>query len=246
MNLPLAPFAPEDKDDDPDDRVIVTLMHDGRLLLKGKTTTLEELASWLEDQKELYRRKMLRMEKPAFVEGPDGTRWTRLFALVRADRLARWEHVRWVLAELAHARYDKVQFAVRRTKGRVWTKEELDRLRTDGADWLPADREGKLPFRFPRDERAQAVVVRVGQGAYEFDAGSTESLDELAARIGRAVGKRPKEEIAGRIVAGGGVRHGKVVGVADVLYRLGIETTDFGGAARAPAEARRQTPLPGK
>jgi len=227
VNLPVASMAQEDKDDDPDDRVIVTLTRDGRIYVKEKELTLEQLARHLRDADRAYREKLREYGRPPFDEEKDGTRWSRLYVLLRADRDARWRHVRWILAELAQARFYKVQFGARKFERRVLTPRELER-QWAGRDRWPLMLDGKIQCfasTLRRPEASHLVEVVVGGG-------------------GAALEKRPKGDVLGRIVAGGDERVGPVIAVLDRFHRLEIEKIDLAGVVRAPADVRRASPLP--
>jgi len=110
LTLPIAYMAQEDKDDDPDDRIILNVDKHGQVIWRGEPRSLGELKTILADQKVLYQKKMQRAGKDAYEQFPGG-KATKLYVLLRADKDTPWQHVQWLMTIMAQEKYYKLQFA---------------------------------------------------------------------------------------------------------------------------------------
>ena len=114
LALPLAYMAQEDKDDDPDDRVILNVDDQGQLLYKSKAINLDELKTILENQKKYYNAKMAAEGGSGYEEIPGGGKASKLYVLLRADKNTPWQHVQWLMTIMAEAKLYKLQFATKK------------------------------------------------------------------------------------------------------------------------------------
>ena len=246
LNLPVAASADEDRDDDPDDRLVFSLTATGTIIFGEQELSLAGVAERLETAKARCREKLRRLGKEECVEGADGARWSRLYVLVRADRDAAWRHVRWILAELAQARIYRIQFGVRTVESRILTSGEMGR-RWAGRDIdPPGPLGGKLVcFQSTGGSRDGLRLLEVRVRADEPRFGVAAAGDALEAWLKTTSASWPPDEILGRIAADAGVRVGPVVAALDRFHRLRIERIDFSGVVRAPAALRTAAPLPG-
>jgi len=149
LTLPIAYMAQEDKDDDPDDRVILNVDKHGQVIWKSEARSLGELKTILDDQKILYQRKMRREGKDAFETLKSGAKATKLFVLLRADKDTPWQHVQWLMTVMAQAGYYKLQFATSKFIGGrgEWDREGEEQEKLGGItqkDWKthPANKGG--------------------------------------------------------------------------------------------------------
>jgi len=136
LTLPLAYMAQEDKDDDPDDRVILNVDKFGEIKYRGKTVNLDELGSILNNAKQLYERKMRDKGDTGLEDIGGGAKASKLFVLLRADRDTPWQHVQWLMTIMAEQKLYKMQFATKKFRDGWYTDEESDML--DGItqkDW---------------------------------------------------------------------------------------------------------------
>jgi len=117
LTLPLAYMAQEDKDDDPDDRVILNVDEKGELLFKSKPINLDELKAILENQKKYYNAKMAAEGGSGYEDLPGGGKASKLYVLLRADRDTPWQHVQWLMTIMAEAKLYKLQFATKKFVG---------------------------------------------------------------------------------------------------------------------------------
>lgn len=160
LALPLAPAGIEDRDDDPDDRVILNLDRHGQILYKSRRITLDELSTVLDKASRLYDLKMRAADK----SGRDEEGWSRLFVLLRGDRDAPWQHVQWMLAVLREQRFSKIQLAVMRVADVRYTAEEARTLGAErGPRQPPPDGvlEWKLPCPLPKQALSSARAASI-------------------------------------------------------------------------------------
>jgi len=102
----------EDKDNDPDHRVIINVDENGVIRYKGKPTTLEELRAALILEKDRYKADKGK-EGVEQVGGAAGE-VSKLFVLLRADRDTPWQHVQYLMTIMAEAKLYKMQFATKK------------------------------------------------------------------------------------------------------------------------------------
>jgi biopolymer transport protein ExbD len=131
LTLPLAYMAQEDKDDDPDDRVILNVDDQGQLLYKSKPINLDELKTILENQKKYYNARKAAEGGSGYEELPGGGKASKLYVLLRADKNTPWQHVQWLMTIMAEAKLYKLQFATKKFlggSGKVYSPEEAKAL----------------------------------------------------------------------------------------------------------------------
>ncbi|MHC4957032.1 MAG: ExbD/TolR family protein [Planctomycetota bacterium] len=183
--LPLAPNATIDRDDDEDNRVLVNLDGQERLLYRDHERTHGELATILKQAKREYN---LRQKMKGRL-GMRGDR-TRVFVLVRAHKDARYEAVRRLLLLLDEHGFDRIQFAVE-TEPESWhTREECARVGREPTDRAPlwdAALSAKLPFHAPFDGAAARTTVRVRDGLYRIGSRTIADPSEIANRAPRPI-----------------------------------------------------------
>ena len=138
LTLPLAYKAQEDRDDDPDDRVILNVDNSGQILYKGEAINLDRLGQALRDAKRTYKR-IKRMKEPNNPHAgeekiAEGVYASKLFVLLRADKDTPWQHVQWLMTIMAEQKFYKLQFACKKFigSGYRWDlpdgKEEIEQL----------------------------------------------------------------------------------------------------------------------
>jgi biopolymer transport protein ExbD len=250
MNLPVASMCEEDRDDDPDDRVIINLTATGRLILRMKEITLAGLATQLREAAQVYDRKMRAKGMGGYEEGPDGRRWSKLYVLLRADKDAPWQHARWVVAELAESRFYKLQLGVRKTAGREYTQAEAERRwAAREIYWPPPTLEGKLQCFLstaPSEPEENYIDVRLADppARFRFGAKTTESPEALAGWLRGAYLPRAGPRTVGRIFAGPRTPFGEIVAAVNCFNLAGMVKVDFASVKRAPDDVRRAKRLP--
>ncbi len=116
LTLPIAYMAAEDKDNDPDDRVILNVDKYGQIMYRGRALNLDELGTVLRNQKDQYELKKKREGKGASgtVEIAPGVKASKLFVLLRADKDTPWQHVQWLMTIMAEQKLFKMQFATKK------------------------------------------------------------------------------------------------------------------------------------
>ena len=266
MNLPVASTWVWDKANDPDDRLILNLTATGRLIYGEKEITLAGLAAQLAAEARAYDRKMRDRGGKGYYQLGDGSRWSKLFVLLRADQDAPWQHVRWVMAELAESRFYKLQFAarfggslelagtdlevaVRFTTGRNYTQAEAERRWAGWEIYFPPPwLAGKLACFIPTavEPEASYLDVRVDDSParYVFGGKTTRKPTVLAEWLREAYQERGERRTVGRILAGPRIRFGEVVAAVNSFKLAKIARIDFDGIERAPDDVRRALRLP--
>jgi biopolymer transport protein ExbD len=111
LTLPLASSAVQDKDDDEDDRIILNIDKNGRLLYRDVSRSLDELGTILSQAKREYNLRQKMKGKKGTEKVAGGAEASRLFVLLRADRDTPWQHVQWVMTLMAEEKLFKLQFA---------------------------------------------------------------------------------------------------------------------------------------
>ena len=113
LTLPIAYMAQEDKDNDPDDRVILNVDKYGQIMYRGRALNLDELGTVLRNSKDQYELKMKRKGKSGLVD-IGGAKASKLFVLLRADKDTPWQHVQWLMTIMAEQKLFKMQFATKK------------------------------------------------------------------------------------------------------------------------------------
>ena len=128
LTLPLANMAVEDQDNDPDDRVILNVDKQGRILYKQRPISLDELGTIIDTAKRVYDLKMKAEGKQGMEEVAPGVKASKLYVLVRADKDTPWQHVQWLMTIMAEQKLYKLQFATKQSIDHEWsgTKEGVD------------------------------------------------------------------------------------------------------------------------
>ena len=126
--LPLAYMAQPDKDDDPDDRVILNVDKTGQIQYRGKVVNLNELGAILHRAKEAYEFKMRQKGESGLEDLPGGGKASKLYGLLRADRDTPWQHVQWLMTIMSEQKLYKMQFATKKFRDANYRDEEGDIL----------------------------------------------------------------------------------------------------------------------
>jgi len=145
LTLPIAYMAQEDKDDDPDDRIILNVDKNGALIWRSEPRSLGEIKSILAAQKILYQKKMKREGKNAYETLKSGAQATKLYVLLRADKDTPWQHVQWLMTVMAQEKYYKLQFAASKFIGGRGDWKEGEREMLGGIkqkDWKDKSKGG--------------------------------------------------------------------------------------------------------
>jgi biopolymer transport protein ExbD len=116
LTLPIAHMAEEDKDKDPDERIILNVDKNGQILYKAKAISLDELGTILRQRKDGYELKMRRKGESGLEDLPGGGKASKLYVLLRADKDTPWQHVQWLMTVMAEQKLYKMQFAAKRFK----------------------------------------------------------------------------------------------------------------------------------
>jgi len=116
LTLPVASMAEQDKDNDPDDRVILNVDQFGQIHWKGKTVNLQELGTILDNMRERYDLKMRAAGKSGKESPAPGVEASKLYVLLRADKDTPWQHVQWLMTIMAEQKLYKLQFATKQFK----------------------------------------------------------------------------------------------------------------------------------
>jgi biopolymer transport protein ExbD len=249
VNAPVAPMGEDDKDNDYDDRVIVTLTSEGRLLYGSDDVTLAGLAERLEADAKRYDEEQKRKGKTGWEPSPGSAEpWSKLFVLVRADQDAPLGQVCWILGELSASHVYRVQFQTRRERRRDLTPREAERRwagrdleRTHGLD-------GKLACFLPTcpcDETVAHVDVRVEAGRWSFRDAVVADPSELVGALRDEGRSRPAgTKVHGRIEADARTPFAQVVAALDAFSEARMDIVDLPGVARAPEHVRTAQRLP--
>ena len=126
LTLPLAWKAQEDKDDDLDDRVILNVDNQGRILYRGKAINLDELGVALKAAKVQYNLDQKSKGKVGDEDIGGGARASKLFVLLRADKDTPWQHVQWLMTIMAEKKLYKLQFACKKFVGAGYDPDTAD------------------------------------------------------------------------------------------------------------------------
>lgn len=121
LTLPLAVRAAEDKDDDPDDRIIINIDKYGQLLFKDVARSLDELGTILSEAKRVYNLQQKAKGKSGTEKVAGGAEASSLYVLLRADRDTPWQHVQWVMTIMAEQKMFKLQFACKKFADAYYT-----------------------------------------------------------------------------------------------------------------------------
>jgi len=246
LNLPVASMC--SADDAPNDRIILNLTAGGRLVHGGDEITLDGLASLLAARAEAYDRKMESWGRTGSEEVAPGRYASKLFVLLRADQDAPLQHVRWIMAELAEARYFKLQIATRKTAGPNYSQMELERQRVgrEALIYLPTVLAGKLQLFLGTvpTKPDQFLDVRVEGSRFTCYSKTTRKPEELAGWLRNELQKREEHRTVGRVLAGPHTSFGEAVAAVNCFASVGIAKVDIDDAERAPDNVRRASRLP--
>jgi biopolymer transport protein ExbD len=123
LTLPLAYEATEDKNDDPDDRIILNVDNKGQILFRGDVKNLDELGTILDQAVRMYNIKKKGEGLEAVVPGGPKSA-SKLFVLLRADKDTPWQHVQYLMTIMAEQKLYKCQFAVKKFIGQGYGGEK--------------------------------------------------------------------------------------------------------------------------
>ena len=223
VTLPVAWTARQDKNDDGDDRVVVTLDAHGLLMEGESILSLAALDERLAEAVRLYAIKMKRLGKSG-MDRVTGGEVSSLFLLVRADRDAPWQHLQRVLLIAKRQRIYKVQLGTSLYAAPPYTSADAEALDVEWSGDPPGRRQydAKLAVFLPMFVKRPRwpLVVRVvspgpGVAAYRFAGRSTPDLSELR----KWIASFPEEEVEGFITADPHVPVQYVVAVVDQFKR---------------------------
>jgi len=253
VTLPLSREAVPDRDDDPEDRLIVNLTAGGEILWKGRRVSLDELKSILDTQAKYYDAKRAAEGATGWERFDGAVTATKLFALLRADREACWMHVAWVMQVLAESRYYKLQLAARHIADLRETPEQAAALGVEWRSTLPPRRswQSKLPLFLPIDlpirketdpeSTLQLSLERDAEGnprfsGVDWSAGNLVTLDTR-------LGENPRPELAViRVAPDVGLQ--AVVTLIDAVKRTGCDRFRFLEGPEPSPDDRRAARLP--
>jgi hypothetical protein len=156
--LSVASEAKKEKTDAEKPRLVIDLGPDGVIRFERKTTNLWNLELRLAQHKHLDAvGRRARGLRPFRRVG--GQNVSHLGILLRADKDAPWQHVRWVLSEVIDTRFYDVEFAVKRLPDRSYTKEEAAEL---GAEWKDVEPSARFDGRLPHPVDNYATIYPLG------------------------------------------------------------------------------------
>ena len=242
MTLPVASMAADDKDDDPDDRLIINLDSKGRLLSHGKPRSLNDTRKILDEAKRVYHLKQKAKGKSGYERVPGGRELSSLFVLLRADKDTPWLHVKWVLSLLEEESLFKLQFAVSKFADLSWPEAE--------AKALGLTRRDKIPWVYKTlDAKLQCFLRTAPFDAHDqfIDVDATSDLGSLRKKIEARFAELLKIEdsaISGRIDAPDTMPLKRVIAVINAFHEAAIERVHFLGIERAPCEVWDRLALP--
>ncbi len=249
LNLPVADMSQSDNDNDPNDRLILSLTATGKLIHKDREIRLAALAKTLASRANAYDKKMREYEKEGFEKTPDGRRWSKMFVLLRADQDAPAQHVRWIMAELLAQGFYKLQCAARREPSADRTQEALDRAWAGReTEWPPPTLDGKLQCFLPTTSETQEsyieVAIRSGPAMYTLGDQETSDLRVVRALILRATKARKGLRAVGLLRCGSGTSMRDVMAALNSFAKIGITKVDFADISQAPKATREASPIP--
>ena len=237
LALPLAKKAQEDKDDDPDDRVILDLVPEGLL---GEPISVKQIATKLRDAARTYGR-IKRLKEPnnphaGFEKaGPDRL-VSKLFVLLRADYDLPWSRVMAVVDTLDEHGFYKLQFATERYATLAHSPEDAARAGVERVEIAPTGWPGlacKLQCFLPtaHDDSERFIEVEVtAAGRFRIDGADFPDVAHLAAEIQTRYRKFDEMRgvtVKGRIVADPNARYQDVISALDAFARAGLEKVDL-------------------
>jgi biopolymer transport protein ExbD len=198
LELPVAPGAKRDRNDDRHDRIWIQVGADGGITYRGKRVDLDELAGIVHRAVSAYEFKLRQTGESHPL--PDNR--PPLIALIRASKDAPWRTVGSVLGLLQERRFRDVQFAVSPVADLRYDRAEAAALGVPWKDRLPPPEgfhESKLPLRLVEDEPAVRLDVRASEDVVTYAVGEYATRDSraLASRIphGATVGIRADPEV---------------------------------------------------
>jgi biopolymer transport protein ExbD len=121
LTLPLAHMAVQDEDNDPDDRLILNVDKQGRILYKQRAISLDELGTIIDTAKRVYDAEMKLKGQEGMEEVAPGVKASKLYVLVRADKDTPWQHVQWLMTIMAEQKLYKLQFAAKSSIDHEWS-----------------------------------------------------------------------------------------------------------------------------
>lgn len=252
LEPPPSANAQQDLDDLSDDRVTVELTRYGVIKLDGKAVNLDQLGEVLKNAAIKYDAKMKGKGQSGWIDIPGGGKATKLFLMIRADRLAPWQHVQWLLTEAAMQRYYKNYFVATRADGKAGRVQAF----------LPTDKGIKPNAEDPHEIMVSVHVVARKEKSqkwadlqvtmpteFRYKFGDRESADvKVAAKwIGdaRQVVKDSENAYArGEIKAGHKVPFEKIVELMSVMRAAGQRKIDFFGTQLTHGKLRKKMRLP--
>ena len=236
-----------------DDRVTVELTRHGVIKFDGEAVNLDQLGEALKLKAAVYHGIKKAIGKSGWEVIPGGGKATKLSLLIRADKLAPWQHIQWLLTEAAMQRYYKIYFAATRADGkpgRVNAFLPTDKgLKPDDADnpnqivmsihvvarkeqprkW--ADQKINVPteFRYKHGDREVADVKATAKWILD----SKKTADATANAIFRC-----------EIKAGHKVPFGKIVDLMGVMRAAVQREIEFFGTQLTHGKLRKKMRLP--
>jgi len=123
LTLPLAHMSQQDKNEEKDDRIILNIGDEGKILYKGEAISLDHLGKELEHWKGIFAERMRAKGEDPEETLAGGGKASKLYVLLRADRNVPWQHVQWLMTIMAEHKLYKLQFATKKFIGDAYAKE---------------------------------------------------------------------------------------------------------------------------
>jgi biopolymer transport protein ExbD len=123
LTLPLAHMSQQDKNEEKDNRVILNIGSEGKIIYKGQPISLDQLGKELDFFKGVFSERMKQKGEDPEEVLPSGGKASKLYVLLRADRNVPWQHVQWLMTVMAEHKLYKLQFATKKFIGGPYEKE---------------------------------------------------------------------------------------------------------------------------
>lgn len=240
LTLPLATKGQEDKDDDPDDRIILNVDPEGTVHFGGEVKTLDDVAESLRGRSRLndsLRRSWYPDDPhPGYEELEDGRLLSKLYVLLRADHDLPWNRVLPIVDTLDTSGFYRLQFATQRYATLDHSAEDaarvgVERIEVAPSGWPTFECKLQCFLATAHDDSERFIEVKVSaSGRFRIDGTDFPDVAQLAAEIKARY--RKFDEISGvtvkgRILADPESRYQDVISALDAFGRAGLEKVDL-------------------
>ena len=239
-----------------DDRVTVELTRHGVIKFDGEAVNLDQLGEALKLKAAVHHGIKKAIGKSGWEVIPGGGKATKLSLLIRADKLAPWQHIQWLLTEAAMQRYYKIYFAAIRADGKPGRVQAF----------LPTDKGIKPIAEIPTEVPIEVVVsvhvvarkekphkwrdLQVTMPTeFRYRYGDRESADlkglaKWVSNSKKTADATPNAIFRCEIKAGHKVPFEKIVEVMSVMRAAGQRKIEFFGTQLTHGKLRKKMRLP--